>query len=295
MLAVVAVGLLAAAGDATASSARIAGPVVADGKRWAAWKPSSRLAVVYDDRSGLRRRVAVPDCPLAGVTAGTLLVQCPNVQNPYGPDPLLVDVATGTLTNVGGPDLVPGTLGLLTFIGLGSHGLLVEDQGYHYRTVYAFDWRTRRRRDLDDRFSVVDLNRPELTRPLCAGLARTANPDANDPYESGPPYLPMAYRGRRAVEFVRGRLRLWRCGVDRPRRIKTCACHDVNLAKGLATWADTRARALEVASGKRRAWRMPAGYGRVAQAGRTLLLWSEPATVNGPPAKLRIVRWPARR
>jgi hypothetical protein len=252
---------------------------------WAAWKPSSDLAVVYDDRTRRRRRVAVPDCPLAGVTAGTLLLQCPEIQSP--PEPLLVDVATGTVTNVGGPDLVSDALGALVFIGVGSRGLLVDNQGYHYRQVYAFDWRTRRRQGLDDPSAVVDLNRPELTRPLCAGLERSRDPEADD--ENGPPYLPMVYRGRRAIEYAHGRVRLWRCGVHRPRVIKKCACQDVNLASGLVTWADTRARAVDLASGKRRAWRLPAGYGRVAQAGRTLLLWSE------PPGRLRIVRWPKRR
>jgi hypothetical protein len=208
------------------------------------------------------------------------------VQNPGGRDPILVDVATGAVTNAGGPELAPGTLGTLGFLGLGSRGLLVEDQGYHYRRLYAFDWRTRRRQELDDPARVVDLNRPELTRPLCHGLERSPDPDADDPYENGPPYLPMVYRGRRAIERVHGRLRLWRCGGRHPRRITTCLCHDFDLAAGLVTWADTRAHALDLASGKRRAWRLPAGYGRVAQAGRTLLLWS------AEPAKLRIVRWP---
>jgi hypothetical protein len=101
----------------------------------------------------------------------------------------------------------------------------------------------------------------------------------------------MAYSGRRAVEYVHGRLRRWRCGVDRPRRIKICVWRDVNLAAGLVTWADRRARALDLASGKRRAWRFPPGYGRVAQAGRTLLLWTAPATTSEPPARLRVVRW----
>ncbi|HET8755408.1 MAG TPA: hypothetical protein VFM58_05345 [Solirubrobacteraceae bacterium] len=97
--------------------------------------------------------------------------------------------------------------------------------------------------------------------------------------------LPMAYRGRRAIELVRGRLRMWRCAADRPRRIKTCACRDVDLAAGMVTWADARARALDVRSGERRAWRLPRDDGHVTQAGRTLLLWSE------APAELRIVRW----
>jgi hypothetical protein len=284
LLVAVVVGLLVSAGEAAARTVAIDGPAVADGKRWAAWKPDVRTAVVYDDRTRRRVHAAVPECPLGGVTAGTLLVQC-------GMDPLLVDVATGVVTNVGGPDLVADVLGLYSFVGLGSHGLLVYDQGYHYEAVFAFDWRTRRRQTLDHRRRVVDLNRPELTRPLCAGLARSPNPDADDPSENLPPYLPMAYSGRRAVEYVHGRLRRWRCGVDRPRRIKICVCRDVNLAAGLVTWADRRARALDFASGKRRAWRFPPGYGRVAQAGRTLLLWTAPATTSEPPARLRVVRW----
>jgi hypothetical protein len=239
----VVVALLVMAGGADARTIAIDGPVVSDGARWAAWKPDSRTAVVYDDRSRARVRAAIPDCPLGGVTAGTVLVQC-------GMDPLLVDVATGAVTNVGGPDLIPDALSLYSFAGVGSHGLLVHDHGYHHERDFAFDWRTRRRRSLDDRHRVVALNRPELTRPLCRGLVRSRN-DADDPYEDLPPYLPMAYSGRRAAELVRGKVRLWRCGRERPRRLKTCACRDVNLV----TRADTRARAFDVASGKRRACR----------------------------------------
>jgi hypothetical protein len=267
-----------------ATTAGINGPVVADGKRWAAWEPSAQVALVYDDRTRRRRRVAIPDCPLAGVTAGLLLLECPGVDPAYADDPVLVEVASGRVTNLGGPDLVPEALATLRFVGLGSRGLLVDVQGYHYRDLYAFDWHTRRRRDLDDPYRVVDLNRRSLTRPLCRGLQRSPDPEYGQDVESVPPYLPMAYSHRRAVEYVSRRLRLWRCGDDRPRRIKRCACRDAGIGAGLATWADTRARALDVASGERRSWTFPRGYGHVAQAGRTLLLWTDAG-------RLRIVRW----
>jgi sugar lactone lactonase YvrE len=86
---------------------------------------------------------------------------------------------------------------------------------------------------------------------------------------------------------------VWRCGVERPRLIKRCLCGDVDLARGLVTWAGKRAHALDLASGKRRTWRLPRGFGRVSQAGRTLLLWTMRSDVSDPPAKLRIVRYAA--
>lgn len=60
-----------------------------------------------------------------------------------------------------------------------------------------------RRDPLEDPTRVVDLDRPELTRPLCSTIARTANPlwpDNGGLVESVPRFLPMAYSARRAIE-----------------------------------------------------------------------------------------------
>ena len=189
----------------------------------------------------------------------------------------------------------------MRFTGVGAFGLLVDVRGYHYEDVFAFDWRSRTRFDLDDRRRTVDLDRPGLTRPLCAPLRRSLDPWAGDPYVNGPPYLPMAVEDRWAVELVPGRrvaeappgsVRLWRCGHRRPRVLARCHCGDASIGAGMVAWRGRRANAFDVASGRRRSWRLPApGYGRVAQAGRTLLLWTQRSTENDPPAKLKIVRW----
>jgi hypothetical protein len=277
----------------------IDGSVVADGKRWAAWSPAPGTAVVLDDRSGTRRRLSIPPCPLGGVGGGWLLLTCSDPVDRQD-DPVLVDVRTGQATNVGGDDLKADALDFVRFTGVGAHGILVTVDGYHHEDVYAFDWRSRKRHDLDDRRRTVDLDRPALTRPLCAPVERSVDPWAGDPYVNGPPYLPIASEGRWAAELATrrngpGAVRLWRCGQRRPRVLERCHCRDVSAGAGMVAWQSGRARALDLASGRRRSWRSAGeGYARVAQAGRTLLLWTQRSTDEDPPATLKIVRWPRR-
>jgi hypothetical protein len=143
----------------------------------------------------------------------------------------------------------------------------------------------------------VDLNRPGLTRPLCAPLQRSLDPWAGDPYVNGPPYLPMAVAGRWAVELVPGRptaedppasVKLWRCGHRRPQVVARCHCWDVSIGDGMVAWGGRRANAFDVASGRRRSWRLPRpGHARVAQAGRTLLLWTQRSSEKDPPEPVR--------
>jgi hypothetical protein len=288
-----------------AGATAIVGPVVADGARWAAWTLSPGVATVYDDRSRQRRRVAVPDCPLGAVHAGTLVLACPNAARYGEPDPILVDVRTGRQTNVGGPDLIGDTFERFSFTGVGRRGLLVDVDGYHYETRFAFDWRSRTRYPLNDPRRTVDLDRHGLTRALCSPLVRSATPDADVPYAGKDPYLPMATWRRWAVENVPPRasarvqlstIRVWRCGERHPRILARCLCGDVDIGAGMVVWRGDRIRAFDLASGARRSWRLPrTGHARVSQAGRSLLIWTGRTTIDDPPARLRIVRWAPRR
>jgi hypothetical protein len=232
-LAVAAAGVLAVTAPA-GRAIEIRGAVVSDGKRWAAWSSEPGTVDVYDDRSGTRRRLGVPDCPLGGIGSGRLLLQCPDPA--YGPDhPVLVDVRTGERTDVDGADIVGQTGAYQRYLGVGSRGILVRLDGYHYWNVFAFDWRTRTSRQLDDRDRTVDLDRRSLTRPLCDPVRRSPNPDAALASQAQPPYLPMSPSGRWAVEFVAapteegappGAVRLWRCGQPRPRVLARCNCFE---------------------------------------------------------------------
>ena len=280
------------------AASRLDGDVVADGKRWAAWSPEPGTVIVLDDRSGTRRRLSIPACPLAGVGGGHLLLTCPNAER-YSPDPVLVDVRTGEQTNVGGDDLRADGLDSMRFGGVGTRGILVVVDGYHSGDEFAFDWRSRTRVHLDDPERTIDLGRARLTRKLCAPLRRTPNPIRDiSPFDEDPPYLPMSVSGRRAVEAAAERangpwrVRLWRCGDRRPRVLGRGS--NEAIGAGLVTWSDgERARAFEIRTGRRRSWRLPAGdHRRVSQAGRTLLLWTQRSRIDDPPAKLRIVRWP---
>lgn len=284
-----------------AAASPLHGEVVADGKRWAAWSPGPGSAIVLDGRTGTRRQLGIPDCPIGGIGEGLLVLSCPNAAR-YSPDPVLVDVRTGEQTNVGGDDLRADTLDSYSFTGVGARGILVTVDGYHYRDEFAFDWRSRSRFHLDDPDRTVDLGRAGLTRPLCAPLRRAPKPQIEgSPYDEEPLYLPMSVSGRRAVDVAAERadgpwkVRLWRCGHRRPRLLGRGG--EASIGAGLVTWhGGDRARAFEIGTGRRRSWRLPAGdHPRVSQAGRTLLLWTQRSTVDDPPAKLRIVRWPARR
>jgi hypothetical protein len=97
---------------------------------------------------------------------------------------------------------------------------------------------------------------------------------------------------RAGARVQRSEARLWRCGERYPRILARCPCGDVDIGAGMVVWRGGRVRAFDLASRTRRPWRLPStGYARVAQAGRSVLIWTERATVNDPPARLRIVRW----
>ena len=172
--------------------------------------------------------------------------------------------------------------------------------GYHFERFYAFDLRTRTNQALDDFDRVVDLDSPDLTHRLCDPVERTPTPDGAA-YDDGPPYLPMTSSGRWAVEYVpeavepTGAVRLWRCGERRPKVLARCLCGEIGIGAGLVTWTGGyRARAYDLASGRRRSWRLSRrGSGAVAQAGRAVVMWTQRPTGDDAP-KVRIVRWPRR-
>src|SRR5215217_5585628 len=110
----------------------------------------------------------------------------------------------------------------------------------------------------------------------------------------------MTSSGRWAVEYVpapraySGAVRLWRCGHRRPGVLARCLCGEVGIGAGLVTWTGGfRARAYDLASGRRRSWRLSQqADGGVAQAGRAVVMWTEDSTDAGRAPRIRIVRWP---
>lgn len=289
---------LALCSPGVAGAAELAGPVVSDGKRWAAWPTQAGRVTVYDDRDQRRRDLRVPECPLTAVGAGMVVVACPSTNTAF-PDAVLVDIRTGAVTNAGNPGTFGGVMEYGRYTAVGTHGLRVDVEGYHYRAVYGFNWRTGARYRLEDRRHILDLDVPKLSRPLCAPLSRTPTPEFE--WDMAGPYLPMLYERPWAVEDVARPdsttlVRLWRCGSRSPRILARCSCSDVSLGRGLVTWQDGfRVRAYEPATGRRRSWpfeteRRP----HVSQAGRSLVLWTSGSTDRPSNRLVKIVRWPTR-
>ena len=305
---VVALALAGACTTAAAEQAAAVPAVVADGVRLAAWSTSPTQVVVYDDRTQRRRKVRVPDCPLSAVGSGRLLMAC---GGPFPPLPVVVDIRTGRRTELHEVRLKrPFIDGNTNWIGVGREGILANVDGYHWNVDTGFAASDDEVLELDDPRTAVDLDRPQLTRPLCAPLRRTRMPD--DPTLQGrDPYVPLIYARPWAVETVpvyrrEGRaiyedamVRAWRCGERRPRILaKSCGC-EASFGAGLVAWRQRsvrgtdfgRVRAVDLAGGRRRSWRVGSGQD-VAQAGRTLIVWSPNSEGTVGPSRLRLIRWP---
>ena len=295
----------------TAASARAALPraVVADGERLAAWSTSRTQVVVYDDRTQRQRKVRVPDCPLSAVGSGRLLMACPGAPAPL---PVVVDIRTGRRSEFPEVEQAQAFLnGTTTWVGVGDEGILANIVGTHGDVETGFDPSDDEVLGLDDPSTAIDLDRPQLTRPLCAPLRRTRTPDDPNGIFSRDPYVPLIYAKPWVVEtvpvyrikdrdlFEYRMVRAWRCGKRRPRVLaRRCGC-TASLGAGLVSWRQgavrredpPRVRAVDLASGHRRTWRVGSRQ-EVAQAGRTLIVSSPAAEGTPGPSRLRLIRWP---
>ena len=303
------IGLVTALSFGGVSPAAAAPAVVADGTRWAAWSTGPTQAVVYDDRTQRQRKIRVPDCPLSAVGAGRLLMSCAGAPAPL---PVVVDIRTGERTELSQVESEPAFLdGTTTWIGVGGRGILATIADNHASVETGFDESSGTVRALDDPTTAIDLDAPQLARPLCDPLRRTRTPDDPTGQRFPDPYVLIAYARPWAVETVpvyrvedgtlieESRIRAWRCGERRPRILaKRCVCR-ASFGAGLVAWrhriareADPRrVRAVDLASGRRRSWRVGERQ-EVAQAGRTLVLWAPGANRGRPPSRLRLIRWP---
>ncbi len=260
--------------------------VVSDGKRWAAWPTGPGEVAVYDGLAAEDpRTVAVPDCPLAAVGGARVAVTCwPGLAT-------IVDIATGARTEVDVRSS-PAFEGS-SWVGVGRRGLLALVRGFtgHSELHTGFDLEIGVR-ELDDPRRALDLDRPGLSRPLCAPLRRTATPWTDRDLPRTDPYAEMLYARPWAVEALPGgTVRAWRCGERRPRVLaKRCAC-SAQLGNGLVAWRGRDGvRAVDLATGRRRSWSVETGES-LAVAGRTLIVWS-PRSSGGVTPRLRLIRWP---
>ena len=290
---------------AASAAATSSGDVVSDGERWAAWPTSPAEVVAYDDRTQRRRRISVPECPLAAVGSGRLLVSCPG--GPV-PRPVVIDIRTGVRTELTGVESIWHFHDPAQWVGVGRRGILGTVSGSHYRVESGYDAAAGVLRTLDDRRRATDLDEPDLSRPLCAPLRRTVMPEDPADQEARDPYVPMLYArpwGAESVPDTRpfmsgvtedARVRVWRCGRSRPVVLsRRCGC-TAQLGAGLVTWRHRdwpvdprRVHAVDLASGRRRSWRVGEEQS-VAQAGRTMVVWT--STPGATSRSIRLIRWP---
>jgi hypothetical protein len=276
-------GVLAALLAASSAEARPAfhrigeGQVWSDGERYAAVGGAAytgKPALVLDDATGRRWTLTPPrnECGFYAVAAREVLWNCHGLQD----IPLFQNLDTGTVREVPGwylyirwfESLGPRNDPDRPYVtGFGDRWLRTTDQCYHCGPeVHYVDWHSGAfRTDFPDvaRRS-VDLDRPELDRPICAPLSR--RPEADSDY-GGPRFASEDYEPPwmlRDTTVSSWRLRLYHCGRRKPVTIARCQlghCLSPQLGGGYLTWRDGyRVYASRLASRRRvRVGTLPGG------------------------------------
>jgi hypothetical protein len=247
--------------------------VEADGGRYAAWPAGATTVRVLDERTGGVRTITTDarECAPPVLGSGLMVQGCAGVPG-YDPRhwlPVLHDLRSGAALPVAGIDRMPGLQDdrdeFLVYRGIGRRWLAVHTDGYHWARELLLDWRTGTLRDdpSDRRRSVLDPDRTDATRPLCAPLARMREP-IDDTFGEFPDFLPFAFVRPYGVDPGREPLRLQRCGGGPGRRLDRCFhfCRSVQLSRSAVTWgsgalSDPLVHAFMLRTGRRRAWRVP--------------------------------------
>jgi hypothetical protein len=236
--------LLAPGNDARASAIHLGtitqGPY-SDGSRWVAWSPSDSLTETLDTRSWSSYELATPpDCRLSGIAAAGAIFTC-DVVGPTAGYPLLMNLGTGTFSRPPLDQLLlPSASGddSHTWNTAGSQWVAGIASGYHFSGPTYINLRTGRLApEIFNPHLWADLDRPSMTRSLCAPIVRMRDPD----YFDGDPFLPFQYVAPYALSYTNtGQSSLWlqRCGQARRVRVAHCpgGCSALQLTRRAATW-----------------------------------------------------------
>jgi hypothetical protein len=248
-------------------------PAMGDGHRWIAWDPADGFVHAYDARTGELAEHALPaGCHLGAIGGGQGLVIC-GVWAPAAA-PQLMTLADGTLHEpANAAAMTPTTAGTFNFVAVGRHGLLGYAYGPHRPPPVLWNWRTGERVKRPTYHDIIDLDRPEIVRPMCAPLVR----GLNDRSYYDPPWLATGGIHRTFL------MHCGRAHSEKLRRIGLAGLHEGLLIYGARDGSHLFTRVRDLRTGRRWSFR---GYAFVAQAGRTLVL-------NRPHDKeTRLVRLP---
>jgi hypothetical protein len=228
-------------------------PAVSDGDRWVAIQRTPTTVEVRDDLKGLKWTLALECTPTSVSRSAQLVADCEGTgtgSERYA----VVDLRSRVRA-----DLVveQAATGSTRVVGAGTRWVALHSTGTHEDLVSYLDRTTGAPRGLAARREVADLDRPGLTRTLCAPVRRPASPYAGEGLSGAFDDVTTfdGYDGRAAVTstgFV------WRCGDARPRTI--AGATSLTVGAGWLTWATTKAVVAERLSDRRRfSFRGPSG------------------------------------
>jgi hypothetical protein len=194
-------GTMLIAATLAAFGAAVAAPVT-DGARYAAIQRDSTTIEVRDDALGKRRTLLIPaGCSVRSLSrSGVLMAGC------GGDVVLTIDLGTGARDQYVTPALLD--LGSRYAKAAGREWIEEYIDGYHWSAVQYRSRTTCEVRTADGEQEAVDLDSPGLVTSFCRPLKRFAVADPHDPYDSRPPFEPMAFDGKVGYSGTR----FWRCG-----------------------------------------------------------------------------------
>jgi hypothetical protein len=278
----------------------IGGHVLADGKRYAAWRTPDGATRVLNTRTGKSYEVATPEhCrDVVAVGGGYLVWQCTAVVSSQGSaseddsDARLLNLATRQIqvptgiaemlqTNREHDDASRSIS--VRWTGVGAHWIVgTRHEGASsasYTSRLALNWRTGeiREEQPDEARLAADPGLPGLARRLCSPLARRPGPERMGSFVTYPAFGEYQYErpfGLAEIPDPRGasRYALERCGTRRIRRLGEITTPQ--LGSGYLSFRrGTSVRALDPRSGRVARWRVPdTGHVSVAHT-ENRVLW----------------------
>ena len=280
-----------------ATKPRAEGPaysqLIADGVRYAAFKPSRDQLRLRDDRTGTGRQISLADgCVPISARYGTFLVSCfINGRSSY----LLLDGASGSLRPVpgAGSTFDPST-GSLDRIG--RYWIQGTDSSSGHPTTLYLDWRTGARSPYGAELDQSDFPR-DLDRRNLRGLGPRQFPAGFS--DADGPFIVRQVGKERPRDFQD--LVLYR-GDQRLTVLDRCHtyCGSVGLSAGRVIWSRGAVGfGYDIKARRRSHWRLPRSITSVGgdrqgiQATRRHVFFSAPTlSTDTPPFLLYSATWP---